>query len=92
MDLYDPASTPIDKLNSVKYQFEKVQTIHESIISMWQEFNDKVPQVANTGYVFYNNVVEMEDYRTGRNPLADSLFGGRKNTKEKAFELVATRL
>jgi phage/plasmid-like protein (TIGR03299 family) len=57
-------------------------------MSRVKHLNAEMPHLANTGWVAYNAVVEVEDYRAAEkseDSLASALFGSRAETKKRAF-------
>jgi phage/plasmid-like protein (TIGR03299 family) len=67
---------------------ERVEATQSALVDLYNRFNDEQSKFANTGYAFYNAVVELEDYKSGRNWAQSAMFGNRAHTKEKAFDLV----
>jgi phage/plasmid-like protein (TIGR03299 family) len=66
---------------------ERVEATQLALVELYTKFNDEYPQFGQTNYAFYNAVVELEDYKTGRNAAQSAIFGNRARTKEKAFEM-----
>lgn len=64
--------------------------------TLLEKFNDQHSGYANTGWAFYNAVVELADFRgtkgSAENIAKSALFGDRSREKERAFSGVMTLL
>ena len=71
-------------------QFERATKLRASARELLQKFNDEAPDLADSAWAIYNAVVELEDWRDGRerSPETSSLFGMRADRKRKAFAAV----
>jgi len=69
-------------------QVERILNTRTSVETLMEKFNDEQPSLANTGWAVYNSVVELEDWRDGRESSIETsaLFGKRADTKKAAFE------
>jgi phage/plasmid-like protein (TIGR03299 family) len=84
----DPVTDPPEKVRGMLAWKERMEATQLALVELYNKFNDEFPQVAQTGYAFYNVVVELEDYKKGRNWERSALFGNRAHMKERAFDLV----
>lgn len=68
-------------------QADRIMQTRASAKELLEKFNDEQPKLADTGWAVYNAVVELEDWRDGRERSIEvsSLFGRRADTKKAAF-------
>lgn len=95
---YPTPKQPEDKTDSLAVQqferaMQKVAVLRADTYIAYKTFGDEQPNLADTGWAFYNAVVENEDYIRGGNSHGvanvSALFGNRVQFKERAFATVS---
>jgi len=87
---YDILKQYLEKAQeSAEYSRARMGTFRAGVRELLGRFNDSNPTLVNTGWAVYNSVVEVEDYRNGRENVDVSLlFGSRARRKAKAMTAV----
>jgi hypothetical protein len=68
---------------------DKARMCRETAKLIFKRFNEEQPTLKNTAWALYNSIVELEDYRVGKNDkqaCESALFGERAKNKMRAFK------
>lgn len=67
--------------------FDRTMKLREAAQEILGQFNDNSPDLADSAWAVYNSIVELEDWRQGRERSIETsaLFGARADRKRKAF-------
>jgi len=71
-----------------KARFDRALKLRSSAREVLERFNDENPKLANSAWAVYNVIVELEDWREGREQSIEksAIFGARADRKKRAFE------
>jgi phage/plasmid-like protein (TIGR03299 family) len=78
--------------NAYDRAMENVRIYRAGVEDLYEQYNDRLPKVAGTGYTLYNAVTEYEDHRKKsrdtRSMAESAVFGDRAQIKSKMFALI----
>jgi phage/plasmid-like protein (TIGR03299 family) len=75
-----------------QYNQDRATAGRDAFRELFGRWNDEQSWAANTVWGAYNALVEVEDYRDGRNAETSLLWGPRADNKKKAFSILAKQI